>query len=341
MTKTATASKKQGWLKNAAFGAIVVVAIVLTWIAARASAPDQAAYAKSVFSKVEALELSTGKAPYPVTASAAQSRQEATEDGSAGVAQQLEQLRRIVPKISDSQQTVVNDKADSAEVTNHSDVGATQLTYIRLNDGMHMGTSNERMSRAALSLSKLFIAYYVLEYGSTEEAFAALEMLTDSNDATAERLFAKYPESIDAVAKEFDLISTSSNGYWGQSVTSSYDVATFIAQLIEKSPEHPILVSMSFATEKAQDGYNQNFGTARLSNVLGTKWGWSNDRDVHSSVSFGANFVVAASVNGTAEELTKFVRNQVTADNLRAATTRFLDERDARRQAHRQTTTGE
>ena len=61
----------------------------------------------------------------------------------------------------------------------------------------------------------------------------------------------------------------------------------------------------------AADGYEQNFGTSTLPGVIGTKWGWSNDLTLHSSVSYGENFVVAVAVSGTAEDLTDLVELQV------------------------------
>ena len=95
-------------------------------------------------------------------------------------------------------------------------------------------------------------------------------------------------------------------------MTSTYDAVSFIAQLIEQDPTHPILVAMAEADPVAADGYGQDFGTSVLPGVIGTKWGWSDDRDLHSSVSFGENFVVAAAVTGTADDLTGLVEFQLT-----------------------------
>ena len=64
------------------------------------------------------------------------------------------------------------------------------------------------------------------------------------------------------------------------------------------------------------DGYQQNYGTATLSDVVGSKWGWSDSKDRHSSVSFSDDFVVAASIEGSAKDLTKYVRKQITGKNL-------------------------
>lgn len=208
---------------------------------------------------------------------------------------------------------------------------ASQLSYLRLSDGMRMGTATERYARPALSLIKLYIAEYIIEHGTEAEKYEALAMVSDSSDASAEDLFEKYPDSIDDVAKRYGLYSTRSDERWGYSVTSTYDVVNFIAKLKEDNPTHPILVAMSQAHSIAADGYEQDFGTARLQNVIGTKFGWSNDFDLHSSVSFGENFVVAAAVNGSADDLTQFVKTQVTGAKLKEATRFHVNQRRAER----------
>ncbi|AQQ14084.1 hypothetical protein CGLAU_00405 [Corynebacterium glaucum] len=86
--------------------------------------------------------------------------------------------------------------------------------------------------RPALSLSKLYLGYYVLYHGTAKEKGEIKEMLTTSDDAIATRLDAKYPEGIDKVAKDFDLDQTKRNGYWGKTQTSARDVATFIAAIV-------------------------------------------------------------------------------------------------------------
>lgn len=198
-----------------------------------------------------------------------------------------------------------------------------QLSYYRVGDGMRMATKNEHEPRPALSLIKLYIATYVMEEGSFNDKYEALDMIANSSDTSAEDLFNKYPKSIDAIAKEYGLENTKAGDKWGTSVTSTYDVVRFVVQLMEDDPTHPVLVAMAHADSISEDGYEQDYGTAKLQNVVGTKWGWSNDKTLHSSVSFGKNFVVAASVTGSADDLTKFVKSEVTADNLREGTTRF------------------
>ena len=190
------------------------------------------------------------------------------------------------------------------------------ITYYRVETGMHMGSATEHQPRYALSLIKLYIATYVLERGSFEDKYVALDMIADSSDESAAQLFEKYPRSIDAIAKEYGLESTSAGEDWGHSMTSTYDVVRFIVQLMEDDPTHPVLVAMSHADAVSADGYEQNYGTAKLSDVVGSKWGWSDSKDRHSSVSFGENFVVAASIEGSAQELTSYVRKEITGKNL-------------------------
>lgn len=202
------------------------------------------------------------------------------------------------------------------------------ITYIRLHDGMHMGSASEHEPRPALSLIKLYIATYVMEKGEYEDKYEALDMIASSSDKSAEDLFKKYPDSIDAIADEFHLESTKAGEQWGYSQTSTYDVASFISQLIDRDETHPVLVAMAHADPISEDGYRQDYGTAKLSNVVGSKWGWSNDKSVNSSVSFGENFVAAASINGSSDDLTDYVKDEVTGKNLGKATERFLKYKD-------------
>ena len=202
------------------------------------------------------------------------------------------------------------------------------ITYIRLHDGMHMGSASEHEARPALSLIKLYIATYVIEKGEYEDKYEALDMIASSSDKSAEDLFDKYPDSIDAIADEFHLESTKAGEQWGYSQTSTYDVASFISQLIDRDETHPVLVAMAHADPISEDGYLQNYGTAKLSNVVGSKWGWSNDKSINSSVSFGENFVAAASITGSSDALTDYVKDEVTGKNLGKATERFLKYKD-------------
>lgn len=187
----------------------------------------------------------------------------------------------------------------------------SQVSFMSLEDGFHTGTSTERFARPALSLSKLYIAEYVLENGTANEKKLALEMIRDSSDVSAEILYETYPDSIEEIADEFGLLSTKGDAHWGYSVTSTYDLVKFIATLLTEEPESPILEAMRDANPIAADGYPQDWGTAVLAGAEGTKWGWSDDLLLHSSVTFGEDYVVAAATTGSKEDLTQLVKNQL------------------------------
>lgn len=195
----------------------------------------------------------------------------------------------------------------------------SQLSYFDLSNGARMGTANERYARPALSIIKLYIADYVIREGSMEDSYEALDMIANSSDAAASDLYEKYPDSITQTARHYGLQSTTAAEKWGRSLTSTYDVTVFLAALLDEDPVHPILVAMSNADAVAADGYDQDFGTAKLDGVIGTKWGWSDARDLHNSVSFGEDFVVAAGVYGSADDLSGLVKEQVTKKNIAAA----------------------
>ncbi|MEJ5997296.1 hypothetical protein [Corynebacterium sp. H130] len=205
-----------------------------------------------------------------------------------------------------------SDYIDRASLDNFIDNPAgTQLTFVRLSDGEHLGSSTERFPRPALSLIKLYVADYVLLKGTEDEKQLALEMIKSSDDEVAAELVEEYPDAIEATARTYSLWSTEAGESWGTSRTSTYDAVKFLRAKIESDPNSPLLEAMRESHEVANDGYEQDFGTATLPGVKGTKWGWSNDRMLHSSISFGDDFVVAAAVLGSAEDLTDLVERQV------------------------------
>ncbi|WP_448854189.1 hypothetical protein [Corynebacterium frankenforstense] len=203
---------------------------------------------------------------------------------------------------------VVQDGLHGGPVENAT---AAQVSVIRLSDGKRRGTASERYARPALSLAKLYIADYVLDHGTVSQRWEAINMISDSSDAAAKDLYTAYPDSIDATAEKYGLESTRSGEDWGYALTSTYDVATFVARVLDDDPTSPILVAMARAADVAADGYEQDWGTALLPGTIGTKWGWSNDRDLHSSVSFSEDFVVAAAVTGSSEDLTELVEDRI------------------------------
>ncbi|BAH48711.1 hypothetical protein ROP_04640 [Rhodococcus opacus B4] len=125
--------------------------------------------------------------------------------------------------------------------------------------------------------------------------------------AGSDSAYAKYPQSIDAVAAEYRLTGTRGADFWGNSVTSTADTVTFL-EAKTTDPSSPILGWMATAAPVAVDGTRQNGGTGALPSVTGTKWGWSDDgSSVVASASFGPDFSVAANTYGTAEQHTSDV----------------------------------
>ncbi|MBH0775412.1 hypothetical protein IT779_03810 [Nocardia sp. NEAU-351] len=174
--------------------------------------------------------------------------------------------------------------------------------------GLDWGTPNQYETRSALSTAKLYIVDYALRHGddSAGDLELAERMIRYSDDAAASALSAKYPAAIDAVAAEYALAQTRSGpGDWSTAVTSTADLATFLAVKQSTDPTSPILEWMATAAPTAADGTAQNWGTARLPGVVGTKWGWSDLPPWEvASVSFGPGFSVAAHTRGTPEEQT-------------------------------------
>lgn len=185
-----------------------------------------------------------------------------------------------------------------------------QITYLNRRTGEVVATANERYPRGALSLAKLYIADYVFEHGNASQRRAARIMVENSSDPIADGLYEDFPESITKTAVKYGLRSTMAGEDWGYSLTSTFDLVSFLNQLLEDDPDGPVLEAMRAATPVAADGYQQDFGTAVLDGAEGTKWGWSNASDQHASITFGKDYIVAAMVSGTADDLTAIVREQ-------------------------------
>ncbi|MEU5842627.1 hypothetical protein [Rhodococcus sp. NPDC047139] len=184
---------------------------------------------------------------------------------------------------------------------------STQISFAHTPTGVRAGTANEHESRAGVSIVKLYLAEYVFTHGDPADHADASEMIRASNDAIADRLHAKYPQAISSTATEFGLTDTYVPGYWGVGTTSTHDMVTYLETKKRTDPASPVLAAMASAYGTAADGYPQNYGTALLAGVIGTKWGWSNDRSFHASASFGPDFSVAASTYGSAAQLTEHV----------------------------------
>ncbi|SDS36218.1 hypothetical protein [Corynebacterium timonense] len=182
----------------------------------------------------------------------------------------------------------------------------TAISFTHSPSGFQAGSPNQHEARSGLSIVKLYIADYVFDHGSAADHAAAVQMLRTSDDGIATALYTRYPDSIAATARKYGLRTTHAGAAWGASTTSTYDSAAFLeARKRDHGLGDPILVALATATPVAADGYRQDYGTAQLPGVIGTKWGWSDDRtSAHASVSYGTDFTVAAHTYGPAAQLT-------------------------------------
>ncbi|MEX3504777.1 hypothetical protein [Corynebacterium sp. LK2510] len=161
------------------------------------------------------------------------------------------------------------------------------------------GSPNAREPRPALSLSKLYLGYWVLHHAAPEDKARVEQMIRTSDDAIASLLDAHHPHAIDQVARDFGLTSTRRGGHWGLSSTSAYDVAKFLNDIRTDPVAWPLLNGMRTAAPVAADGFAQNYGTSHLPGAQGTKFGWSDDRvSLTASASFGPDWTAAALTHG-------------------------------------------
>lgn len=186
----------------------------------------------------------------------------------------------------------------------------TQMT-VRYADGNSVSTGNGHESRPALSLAKLYLGMWVLKYGAPEDKARVENMVRFSEDGTASDLERKYPQAIPSIIGEYRLGETHHNDYWGNTTTSTEDLARFIGVISGDPVAAPLMKGMATAAPVASGGYRQDFGTARIPGIIGTKFGWSDDRQVHASASFGPGYSVAANTYGSPADLTADVLGAV------------------------------
>ncbi|MCQ9369854.1 class A beta-lactamase-related serine hydrolase [Corynebacterium sp. 35RC1] len=200
------------------------------------------------------------------------------------------------------------DSADYASIVAAPD--PRTIISIVEDDGQVATTEGATEPIPALSQAKLFLGAWVLFHveGSEDQV---LQMLRYSDDAIADELDATYPEAIPAVIERYGLGDTSYNGYWGNTVTTTNDLARFIHLVQDDATGQAILEALSQVSPIAADGYPQDFGTAQLPGVLGTKFGWSDDLSAHSTASIADGYVIVAYTYGTPEELTEDVLGSV------------------------------
>lgn len=161
----------------------------------------------------------------------------------------------------------------------------------------------------ALSLIKLPLGYWVLYHGSDEDKALVEPMIQYSDDAIATHLNRKYPQAIGEVVRDLGMSETAVDPYWGNCRTSMADMTHFLHVTAPDPVAEPLRRGMRNASPVAADGTAQNFGTATLPGVAGTKYGWSDDRQsMHATASFGPGFTVAARTFGPADQLTADVQ---------------------------------
>ena len=191
----------------------------------------------------------------------------------------------------------------------------TQIIMMKDN-GEVIETPGAHESRASLSIVKLYLGHWVLQHGAPEDKALVYEMIRSSHDGIASNLDRKYRQAIPDTIGRFRLAETNYRGRWGDTTTSVHDMAAFVRAVRTDPAARPLIDGMRNPAAVAADGYPQNFGTATLPGIEGTKFGWSDKRDVHATVSFGPGFVVAAHTFGSAQVYTDDVRRAVHTDGL-------------------------
>ena len=177
--------------------------------------------------------------------------------------------------------------------------------------GHTFGTKTAGDPVPGLSLIKMLMADWVLSNRDPEpEEIARLKrMIVDSNDASADKIWAKYGEKmITEQVRKYHLTDTVAEDHrWGYTRSSLPDLALFVSTLRAENPGSPVLWWMRSPARKAADGTVQNWGTGTLPGVYGSKYGWDNASSVVASLSFGPGFVIASFTIGDAEDQTEDV----------------------------------
>ena len=184
---------------------------------------------------------------------------------------------------------------------------SVQVSYVHVPTGYRVDSGNVDEIRTCLSICKIYIADHVFREGTAAQKKQATEMIRTSDDGITTRLYRAFPESIDEVAERYDLPGTAGMRTWGKSVTTTHDVATFLAAKVAKGDfDDPVLAAMADSAPFGSDGYPQDFGTAVLPGVIGTKWGWADIHDsMNASSSYGDDFVISLNVIGDADATTE------------------------------------
>ncbi|MFE1537657.1 hypothetical protein ACFWIF_04610, partial [Corynebacterium bovis] len=100
----------------------------------------------------------------------------------------------------------------------------------------------------------MYIADYVFTHGDPADRDAATQMLRFSDDATASRLYAKYPQSITDTAAAYGLTDTRAAAHWGNSTTSTADSVRYLEAKKRQNMTDPVLTALATASPVAADG---------------------------------------------------------------------------------------
>lgn len=153
----------------------------------------------------------------------------------------------------------------------------TQIIMMKDN-GEVIETPGAHESRASLSIVKLYLGHWVLQHGAPEDKALVYEMIRSSHDGIASNLDRKYRQAIPDTIGRFRLAETNYRGRWGDTTTSVHDMAAFVRAVRTDPAARPLIDGMRNPAAVAADGYPQNFGTATLPGIEGTKFGWSDKR---------------------------------------------------------------
>lgn len=201
---------------------------------------------------------------------------------------------------------------------------AAASTAVVWDNGTTTGSPDAYAPRPALSLSKLYLGYWVLHHGAPEDKAKVEQMIRYSDDGIAFQLDRRYPNAIDDVARQFDLPATNRRGHWGNATTSANDVARFVQAIRFDPVAEPIMRGMRDAAPIAADGFHQDYGTSRLPGAQGTKFGWSDDRrSATGTVSFGDRWSASALTYGDARANTNEALRDIRLDPPGPAPSRF------------------
>jgi len=174
--------------------------------------------------------------------------------------------------------------------------------------GYTFGTRDLDTEIPGLSLVKMLMADWVLEneHPGTKTQALLRRMIVYSDDSAADEVWETFgTKTISEQIDEYGLRDTEldSEG-WGYTHTTLADLTTFVSTLRAEDPGSPVLDWMTAPAKRAADGTRQLWGTGTLPGISGTKYGWSNDDDAVSSLSFGPGFVVAAFTLGSGNDQT-------------------------------------